>query len=374
MIKTINNKTLYRILAFLVMLTLFFIGIKKQIKAENNVESKNDKVVKIEINRKLNFNDIIYEVLKDDVKYVAHPQKLDRDVKLAEIVTSEIDYSSFDVQEVDVEVLRFADSKADKHNIDSITSSIKIEFYDKTKPEIFLKKEKVSIFEKEKLNLEDYLGEVSDNSFDEVAVNIEDDIDYNKAGKYQAKFIAKDSSNNTSEAVLEVNVKEKPKPKPKVIKPTQKASENNQIQVVTDSSANNDVINFKKATRYGFDCYGCRIYEGGYSKSAGGIKFGDNIVQQSNGAWQEGLTYDGYYIVATSSNLPLHSIIKINKHPFSGSGITANQPFYAIVGDRGVGHGVLDLFIGSEKNINRISQRGNPRNANIQAEVIRYGR
>ena len=49
-------------------------------------------------------------------------------------------------------------------------------------------------------------------------------------------------------------------------------------------------------------------------------------------------------------------------------------PFYAIVGNRGVSGSNIDLFAGSEKSLNVISQRGNPAGSNTRVEIIRVGK
>lgn len=127
-------------------------------------------------------------------------------------------------------------------------------------------------------------------------------------------------------------------------------------------------------TRYGYDCGGCSVTADDFSGTASGIKLGADRVRQANGQWKDGYTYEGYHIVATSSAIPLFSILKISNHPFSGGGITAGQPFYAIVGDRGVSGSSIDLFAGSEKNLNVISQSRSPRNSNMRVEIVRIGK
>ena len=108
---------------------------------------------------------------------------------------------------------------------------------------------------------------------------------------------------------------------------------------------------FAKITIYGVDCNGC-YNENGFGGTAGGVKVSTNpSVLQSNGTWQTGITYDGYYIVAANSSIPMGSIIEISNHGFNGYGLVEGQPFYAMVLDRGamtLNH--LDLFVGSEAN------------------------
>ena len=134
------------------------------------------------------------------------------------------------------------------------------------------------------------------------------------------------------------------------------------------------IFNPYRVTRYGYDCGGCTVRDGDFSGTASGILAGKDRVMQANGEWKQGLTYEGYHIIATSSAIPLFSIVKISNHPFSGGGIIAGQPFYAIVGNRGVGGSNIDLFAGTEKNLNVISQKGSPANSNTTVEIIRVGK
>lgn len=104
-----------------------------------------------------------------------------------------------------------------------------------------------------------------------------------------------------------------------------------------------------RITRYGYDCYGCNFANDRGNTSAG-IQIGKNEVRQKDGSWKEGITYEGYYIVAASRALPLCTTIEVSNHTLSGNGITPGVPFKAIVLDRGgaVQGSKLDLFIGSE--------------------------
>lgn len=111
-----------------------------------------------------------------------------------------------------------------------------------------------------------------------------------------------------------------------------------------------------KFSRYGVDCKGCK---GQYTKvgnTAIGIKLdssnGDK-VQQADGTWKEGITWEGYYIVAADKSLPFCTILEISNHNYSGNGIVAGEPFQVIVLDRGgvITNNKLDLYIGSETNV-----------------------
>ena len=124
-----------------------------------------------------------------------------------------------------------------------------------------------------------------------------------------------------------------------------------------------------KITTYGTDCNGCYNLNG-YGGSAGGVKLSFDSVRQSDGSWKEGITYDGYYIVAANSSIPMGSIIEVSNHGLSGYGLVEGQPFYAMVLDRGamtLNH--LDLFVGSEKS-NGLSIN---RSYSPTMKIVRYG-
>ncbi|CAM4129289.1 hypothetical protein H9L01_02670 [Erysipelothrix inopinata] len=108
--------------------------------------------------------------------------------------------------------------------------------------------------------------------------------------------------------------------------------------------------NASRITRYGVNCAGCNMSEGGTGGTSAGIALGLDSVRQRDGSWKPGVTYEGYYIIATSSDVPLCSIVEISDHTVSGQGITPGVPFQAIVLDRGgaIQGSKIDLFAGSE--------------------------
>ena len=380
------NKQIFIVFMIIIAMTYF---LYKPIDIKANQESfitlqKPNQVFEVEIGSKLNFDDIKTYVLEDDIKYVLHPTKLNQDSMLSELVIYEIDYSSFEVQEVKLDVIRYVESKTEKVQIDLISDIVSIQFIDETPPEVNLKKDSVTIVEGDKIDVDSYLMEVVDNSFDEVAIEINDDIDTTVPGKYAATYTATDKSGNSESKTLTVIVKEKPKPVIVERKtPVITSVTSNETQTLkTTSTVVNDIYSVRQGsayypgfiTRYGYDCVGCRISAGDYSSTASGILVGADRVRQANGQWLSGYTYEGYHIVATSRAIPLFSILKISNHQFSGGGIVAGQPFYAIVGDRGVSGDTLDLFVGTQRNLNVISQSGSPRAGKTLVEVVRYGR
>jgi len=127
-------------------------------------------------------------------------------------------------------------------------------------------------------------------------------------------------------------------------------------------------------SRYGVDCEGCRGEYTGVGNTAIGIKMDVNKgVMQADGTWKQGITWEGYYIVAADKSIPFCSILKISNHNYSGEGLTPNEPFYAIVLDRGgaIKNNRLDFYIGSEdwvnKNVKSVSKR------TPLAEIVRLG-
>lgn len=109
--------------------------------------------------------------------------------------------------------------------------------------------------------------------------------------------------------------------------------------------------------RYGADCGGCYPVDG-VARTSSGISFSNTSVRQADGNWEEGITYEGYYLLASSTKLPICTIVEIEDHTFSGEGLEPGVPFQAVIGDRGVPENTLDLFVGSEKYINRVKMLG----------------
>ncbi|CAM3701754.1 3D domain-containing protein [Erysipelothrix urinaevulpis] len=108
-----------------------------------------------------------------------------------------------------------------------------------------------------------------------------------------------------------------------------------------------------RITRYGVDCVGCNMSSDGKGGTSAGIALGLDSVRQRNGEWKKGITYEGYYIIATSATIPLCTTVEISNHTVSGMGITPGVPFKAIVLDRGgaIQGSKIDLFVGRETNM-----------------------
>ena len=127
-------------------------------------------------------------------------------------------------------------------------------------------------------------------------------------------------------------------------------------------------------SRYGVDCEGCKGEYTGVGNTSIGIKMDVNKgVMQKDGTWKQGITWEGYYIVAADKSIPFCSILKITNHNYSGEGLKPNEPFYAIVLDRGgaITNNRLDFYVGSEnwinKNVKSVSKK------TPLAEIVRLG-
>ena len=107
----------------------------------------------------------------------------------------------------------------------------------------------------------------------------------------------------------------------------------------------------ERSTVYGADCAGCPLNDGiGLTSSQ--IEMTTDSVRQSDGTWDKGVTYDGYYLVAADAALPMCTVLKVSSHTYEGAGIKPGVPFYALVVDRGsmIQKNCIDLFAGSEEN------------------------
>lgn len=205
------------LIAFIIMLLISaLVFMTTNISAEETQNNKKEEVqeyvYKIEVASSPDFSRIKADILAKDLKYVAFPEKLENDIKLSEIIQSDVDYTSKDIQKVSFDIQRFVESKNEKTKIDEVLGKVKLQFVDTTPPTITLSKKSITLEVESKLNANDYLEAVNDNSFEEVSVNIENNVDLKKAGKYEIIYTAVDSSDNTASEVLSVTIKDKPKP------------------------------------------------------------------------------------------------------------------------------------------------------------------
>ena len=107
--------------------------------------------------------------------------------------------------------------------------------------------------------------------------------------------------------------------------------------------------NAYKITHYGANC-----------KKCSGITASGHNVKES--IWFVDSEYKKVRIVATSKDISLYSIIKIKNYKSGGDII-------AIVLDRGVGSGVIDLLVDSEETAKELGIQ-----KNVEIEILRNGR
>lgn len=132
---------------------------------------------------------------------------------------------------------------------------------------------------------------------------------------------------------------------------------------------------YPKFSRYGVNCRGCTGEKTGYGNFAVGI--GANVdkgVRQFDGNFKKGITFNGYYIVASDKALPLCTVLRIENHNFKGAGLTPNVPFYAVVLDRGgaIINNRLDFYIGDERIYNDIVKYSGKRQP--KAVIVYFGK
>ncbi len=128
----------------------------------------------------------------------------------------------------------------------------------------------------------------------------------------------------------------------------------------------------KNATSYGVDCKGCGGEDDGYGGTSAGIQMSTTAVRQSDGSWVDGITYDGYYIVATDKAIPLCTIVEISNHKWSGQGLEPGVTFKAVVLDRGgaIKGTDIDLYTGSEAN----PTVKNGKRSGLRVEIIGFAK
>ena len=129
-------------------------------------------------------------------------------------------------------------------------------------------------------------------------------------------------------------------------------------------------------SRYGVDCKGCSGEDDGVGVFAMGVRYDkDKGVRQWDGTYKQGITYEGYYIVATDRSIPFCTVLEITNHRWEGSGIENNVPFQVIVLDRG---GVIqgnrfDLFIGLETDM-QIGYGKWKTKEKTKATIVKFGK
>lgn len=172
-------------------------------------------------------------------------------------VSAVVDFDSKKIGEQDV-IVKFTDEKGKK----SIEATVKVTVQDSKKPIITLAKDKVEITEGDKLNLKDLVKEVkdpvdgditySDTKGDSNVWYLEKEkLDTSKAGTYEIKVVAVDANGNTSEATINITVKEKPvvKVETPVVKESNTQDDTDDDQVIQTPGTQNQHV--CKATTLG---------------------------------------------------------------------------------------------------------------------------
>ena len=147
------------------------------------------------------------------------------------------------------------------------------------------------------------------------------------------------------------------------------------VPEVVPEPSQNEII-YGKMSGYGPDCVGCSGEDDGIGVFAMGVRYHkDKGVRQWDGTYKKGVTYEGYYIVATDRSIPFCTVLEITNHRFEGSGIENNVPFQVIVLDRGgvIQGNRLDLFIGLETNM-EIGYGKWKTKAKTRATIVKQGK
>lgn len=245
---------------------------------------------------------------------------------------------------------------------------------DKDAPVFSKKVNKVTAeFDEKGLDLSEFF-EANDAVDGKLKVKITGNYNLKKAGTYKLVAVASDKSDNQIKHDFELVVKQQPKKEvDKKNTANKQDNQKNDQKLPADTGAGISV----RLTRYGYDCAGCNINSQGYSHSALGVAFNANAIRQNDGTWLNGYTYHGYYVFAANSKYPFCTTFLLYDHPFSGSGIVQGQPIKGIVLDRGsLPEDLLDLFVGSEYNLNTVQNVGSKRTARmvLTNEATRSGK
>ena len=184
------------------------------------------KVYPMEMNL-ADFEEIKKDVLQKDIKYIAHPEEFENDLALSEVVVTDINYASEEAQEVEVQVIRYTDSKNEKQVVDSVEGKAVIQFADTTAPVITLTDTEIELEEGSDFDANDYVKSVEDNSFDSVKLDIDHDVDTDEPGDYDVVYTATDKAGNQSSETLLVTVLEAEEEEEEVVVEETKAVEAN---------------------------------------------------------------------------------------------------------------------------------------------------
>lgn len=127
-------------------------------------------------------------------------------------------------------------------------------------------------------------------------------------------------------------------------------------------------------TRFGVNCVGCPVDSQGRGNTSAGVRIALDSVRQKDGTWKPGITYEGYYILATDKAIPHCTVVEVTNHGYKGMGLEPGVPFKAIVLDRGgaIKGARIDFFVGDENNLNVV--RPVKSNKNFTVEILSFHR
>lgn len=311
---------------FLLLMLLVQVGWTVQVKADEKVVETmiNEPIVQLELSEKP-------VILKLNEEF--DPQSL--------VVKGSYDQLNLPVVKTDTIGDQVIVYKA-INNYSSLSQVKVITVVDDQKPTFTKSTKSITIQEKSTVDFNKYFA-VEDNYDKDLSIAYSGNYDVNKPGTYKLIASTQDSSANQTSVEFNLIVKAKPKPKPVVITTTAGTT----IEAPSGGYK-------PKLTRYGADCRGCTI-RNGVAYLASGVAVTTEAVKQPNGTWKDGITYGGRYIFASSSARAMCSLVSVYNHPYSGRGIQQGTPIQGIILDRGVSNpNHLDLFVGSERNLNAV--------------------
>lgn len=168
---------------------------------------------------------------------------------------------------------------------------------------------------------------------------------YDKKEQQDIQLETNTSTNETSLTTSSTNTTTTKKTTKKVVKTTKKTTTKKVVKTNTNKTSGSGGY---RLTHYGYDC--CKS-----GRTATGYDISKTIYYND-------ATYGKVRIVAMCSKYKLYSIIKIKDYKLGGDTL-------AIVLDRGVGCGTIDLAVKNEKTASKYGIQNN-----VKIEVLRNGR
>lgn len=168
---------------------------------------------------------------------------------------------------------------------------------------------------------------------------------YDKKEQQDIQLETNTSTNETSLTTSSTNTTTTKKTTKKIVKTTKKTTTKKVVKTNTNKTSGSGGY---RLTHYGYDC--CKS-----GRTATGYDISKTIYYND-------ATYGKVRIVAMCSKYKLYSIIKIKDYKLGGDTL-------AIVLDRGVGCGTIDLAVKNEKTASKYGIQNN-----VKIEVLRNGR